>query len=294
MANFNKDTQAFGPRGHDATVFEVPMIANKNGQVVAADNPFPVTMGSGGTSGGTITAKPWGLDVAQGNISGHTFIHKFGATPAMSQNQTGSIWDKSDTPYPWSAFDTAGVVSILTTAANGSTVTTDDGASVTIIGLDNTYAQVSETLTISGSTATGSQEFKRIFRAYVSDGGATNNSEIRMSVNSIEVARINIGKAQTLMAIYTIPAGYTGYLMQGVCSVQYGADATGDMFVRYFGQSAFRVGHSFEVSGAGGAYRYPFQFPVEITAKSDIDVRATVRSNNARITAAFDMLLVAD
>jgi len=48
------------------------------------------------------------------------------------------------------------------------------------------------------------------------------------------------------------------------------------------------------VSGAGGPYRYPFQFPVAIPEKSDIDVRATVRSNNARITAAFDMLLIAD
>lgn len=289
MAQWNSNSNSFLASG--TTLFEVPMIANKNGEVVAADNPFPVTMGSGGTSGGTITAKPWGLDIAQGNIDGHTFIHKFGAVPAMSQNQTGSVWDKNDTPYPWTAFDTANTVSISTTAANGSAVTTDNGVSVVISGLDENYASVTETLTISGSTATGSQLFKRVFRAYASED---NTSQIRMSVNSTEVARINIGKAQTLMAIYTVPAGYTGYLMQGVCSVQYGADATGDMFVRYFGQNAFRVGHSFEVSGAGGPYRYPFQFPVAIPAKSDIDVRATVRSNNARVTAAFDMLLIAD
>lgn len=291
MAQWNSNSNSFLASG--TTLFEVPMIANKNGEVVSSTNPFPVTMGSGGTSGGTITSKPWGLDIAQGNIDGHTFIHKFGAAPAMSQNQTGSIWDKSDTLYPWSAFDTANTVSILTTASNGSTVTTDSGLTVTVIGLDENYAEASETLTISGSTATGSQLFKRVFRAFATDGG-NNTSQIRMSVNSTEVARITIGKAQTLMTVYTVPAGYTGYLMQGVCSVQYGADATGDMFVRYFGQDAFRVGHSFEVSGAGGAYRYPFQFPVAIPAKSDIDVRATVRSNNARITAAFDMLLIAD
>ena len=38
MANFRKDTQVFGPLGHDNTVFEVPMIANKNGEVVGALN----------------------------------------------------------------------------------------------------------------------------------------------------------------------------------------------------------------------------------------------------------------
>src|SRR5210317_587345 len=44
MANFRKDTQVFGPLGHDRTVFEVPMIANKNGEVVTTENPFPVTI----------------------------------------------------------------------------------------------------------------------------------------------------------------------------------------------------------------------------------------------------------
>ena len=273
-------------------VYDVVMVANKNGQVVTADNPFPVTIGEGGASGGTISAKPWGLDVSQGNVTGHTFIHKFGAVPAMSQNTSGSVWDKNDTMYPWSAFTTAGPISILTTSANGSTVTTDSGLSVTIEGLDSDYAPLADTLTISGSTATGTQSFKRVFRAYVTDGASSNTSQIRMRRGGTEVARINIGKAQTLMAVYTVPAGKTGYMMQGTCSIQAGADATGDMFVRYFGQSTFRVGHSFEVSGAGGFYNFKFGFPIPIPEKSDIDVRAAMRSNNARLTASFDMLLV--
>ena len=90
----------------------------------------------------------------------------------------------------------------------------------------------------------------------------------------------------------TIPAGKTGYLYQGVMTAQAGADATGNMFVRYFGESAFRIGHTFEISGDGGEYFYSFAFPVKIPEKSDIDVRATVRSNNGRYTAAFDLLLV--
>lgn len=64
------------------------------------------------------------------------------------------------------------------------------------------------------------------------------------------------------------------------------------MFVRYGNQETFRVGHSFEVSGTGGPYLYQFTVPIRIPEKSDIDVRATMRSNNARITAAFDMVLV--
>jgi hypothetical protein len=54
MANFRKDTQTFGPTGHDKTVYEVPMIATKDGQVVSTQNPFPVTTVS--SSGGSGTA----------------------------------------------------------------------------------------------------------------------------------------------------------------------------------------------------------------------------------------------
>ena len=46
MANFRKDTQTFGPTGADRTVFEVPMIATKDGNVVSQTNPFPVTISS--------------------------------------------------------------------------------------------------------------------------------------------------------------------------------------------------------------------------------------------------------
>jgi hypothetical protein len=41
MAQFNKNTQDF--LNQERTLFEVNMIANKNGEVVTLDNPFPVT-----------------------------------------------------------------------------------------------------------------------------------------------------------------------------------------------------------------------------------------------------------
>jgi hypothetical protein len=44
MAQFNKNTQDF--LNQERTLFEVNMIANKNGQVVTVDNPFPVSLGS--------------------------------------------------------------------------------------------------------------------------------------------------------------------------------------------------------------------------------------------------------
>ena len=231
----------------------------------------------------------YGLGVAKGQFDDITHIHKFGAVPAMSQNTTGTIWDINDTTYPWSSFDTAGTLSIP--AVNAS----DNGKSIVLVGLDNDYLELTETVTVSSSGATTTtQSFKRIFRAYVTNGSITNVGDIVVQKGGTTVATIKAGKAQTLMAVYTVPAGKTGYLLKGVATCQAGADATGDMFVRYFGQDSFRVGHTFEVSGTGGEYLYDFGVPVKIPAKSDIDVRCSVRSNNARVTAAFDIILDED
>jgi hypothetical protein len=225
----------------------------------------------------------YGLGIAKGLYWNISHVHKFGDVPAMSQNQTGTIWDVNDTNYPWSSWSSAGTLDIP--SVNSS----DNGLQVTLEGLDANYAVQSETVTVSSSaTTTTTKSFIRLFSAY---SDATNVANINIQKSAVTVARITAGKAQTLMAIYTVPAGHTAYLLNGTASCQSGADATGNMYVKYFGQDSFRVGHSFEVSGSGGQYMYNFEIPIKIPEKSDIDVRATVRSNNARITAAFDMIL---
>jgi len=230
-------------------------------------------------------SEPFYLKVSQKEVSGHDNVHKFGAVPTMSNNNSGTIWDVNDTNYPWASWDTAGTVNVPVVNV------ADDGVELTIIGLDENYLPQTQTVVVSSSVLTPVQgTWKRIYRAYCTT--ATNVGDILIQKDAVTVAKINAGKAQTLMAVYTVPANFTGYLLKGVCTCGASADATGDMFVRYFGQSSFRVGHSFEVSGTGGEYTYDFAIPIRIPEKSDIDVRAAVRTNNARVTAAFDMLLV--
>lgn len=232
------------------------------------------------------------LNLARGLIRDSSFVHAFGAVPSISVGATGTIWDKNDTLYPWSAWNTPGILTIATFAANGSTSTADNGKAVTIVGLDANFGEITENITISGSTGTGTKVFKRILRAFV-EGSTPNATQIRISRGATETARIQIGVAATQMAIYTVPDGYTGYLMQGTCSVQAGGDMTGNMFVRYNSDgTTFRVGHSFEVDGDGGQYFYPFSVPIPLPEHTDIDVRVTARTNNARVTAAFDIIFI--
>jgi hypothetical protein len=53
MAQFNKSTQDF--LNQERTLFEVNMIANKNGEVVTLDNPFPVTGTVGISTSSTVS-----------------------------------------------------------------------------------------------------------------------------------------------------------------------------------------------------------------------------------------------
>lgn len=226
------------------------------------------------------------LAIAKGEVNGYSSVHKFGAVPAMSTNTTGTVWDVNDTLYPWSAFDTAGVLNIP--AVNAA----DNGHSVKVFGLDENFNAIEEDFILSSTaTVTGTKTFSRVYRAYYYDS-TSNVGDISVLRGATTVLRIKAGKAQTLMAIYTVPAGYTAYLTQGVASIKYGGDASIEMFVRYFGQTSFRIGHAGEVAGTGMPYSYKFTVPIAIPEKSDIDVRASVRSNNSKVTAAFDMILV--
>jgi len=228
------------------------------------------------------------LNVARGKVRGASQIHKFGATPSQSTNTTATLWDKEDTLYPWSAFDTAGVIVAEQVGAS------DNGKVVTIQGLDENYELTSETFTLSSAgTVTGTQTFKRVYRGFISSG-SDNVGQLNFTRGGTQVLRILAGAGQTLMSVYTVPAGYTGYLYHGNSSAQGAAHGTGYMYLRYNSvTTAFRVGHTFEVNGNGGTYDYKFSFPQELPEKTDIDVRiVTDNSNNGRFTASFDLLLI--
>jgi len=265
-------------------IFEVNMISNKNGDIVTTDNRFPVDAIITGTGGN----KPFYLEVQQGLIPGYQFNHKFGAAPSMAAT-TATIWDVDDTLYPWDALGSGSVVNVERNNA------ADTGFIVTVQGLDENYNFAEEDITITGADQSGSQLFTRVNRVFISDSGVTNSGNIDIEAGAAggtTVARITAGYGQTLMAVYTIPAGKTGYLIHLTCTGSSDTDASGSIRKRVFQQDAFRIQHAFEIQLRGGQYDYDFGEPLVFSEKTDIEIRIVNRSNNKRITAAFDILLV--
>jgi hypothetical protein len=86
-----------------------------------------------------------------------------------------------------------------------------------------------------------------------------------------------------------VPAGFTAHLTQAVMTIQNGADGAGTFLFRVPGDRFF-IAHTFEV--ASSEYTYTFTYPFAFPEKSDLDVRVSVRSNNAQVTSAYDLILV--
>jgi len=283
MAVYNTSNEAYD-NGEGLT--ETSLIILKDGSVVTPDNRFPVDI-----TGQEITITP--------TISlpaGYGKIHKFGAVPAMSQDTNGTIWDENDTVYPWTTVDANNVLTVNVVAPNneGSARTTHNGDTVEIQGLDGNYDPQTETVTILGSSATTTNNFKRVFRARFTNGGSfdPNSERILIKSGSTTVAKILENIGQTMMSIYTIPAGKTGYLMRLDVTAQGTATGSFKLYCRDNGVGNFRVKHTAEVNGVGGAYQLTYPLPQPLLEKTDIDARMHTLSNNGRYTCTFDIMLV--
>jgi len=234
------------------------------------------------------TAEPFYLSVSKGLVAGHSFIHKYGANFQIDGNtDPETIWTGGGL-YPWSALTTAQTLYAISTDAA-------DTSTLEIQGLDADCNPIIETVTMTGLTAvTTTNTFFRVFRM-IYNHTAENAGIITVRVGSgvgTVVAQIDPGYSQTLMAVYTIPAGHTGYLLQLGASVNKNEDVQISMFQRQDGES-FKILHLSEIYQ--NTYSMNFPHPIRLNEKTDIELRASeVETNNTRVTGTFDLLLVKD
>jgi hypothetical protein len=238
----------------------------------------PVTIQDGG---GTITVDgimtPYLIGIAQGLVSGTSSINKFGYRESIP-NSYQTIWDGT-ADYAYAAAGT-----VLAVADNTSS---DNNGTVEIQGLDQNYVPITETLTIGGSAS--SNQFLRVFRARMitANTGSTNVDEIRIKRATTDLAIILAGAGQTLMSLYTIPAGKTGYLIR----LQGNVDANNDALFRLISRplnESFNVKGQFGVFASGFTVEYPI--PLVFTEKTDLQVVAKSQ-NNVGGGATFDLIL---
>ena len=263
----------------------------------------------GATASGNlrVTDAESGLAIAKGDVTNTSFIHKFGNAPDFDTgDNTVTIWDGAndasldEMAYTYSA--TAAIDSISSSNAG-------DTVDIEIQGLDTNYDLVNQTITLTGQTrAALSTSLIRVFRlknvgatdlvgncyvyenTAISGGVPTDTTKVR--------AMIENGNNQTLMALYTIPAGYTGYMRDWYASSS-GANKSAsyvvDLFARPFGQ-VFQLKHRSAISDDGTTYiQHKYEEPEVFSEKTDIEMRVTLADSTitaASISGGFDIVLV--
>ena len=231
------------------------------------------------------TSEPFELQVSRNQVGWHYPLFKYGYNPLII-NVNETIWDGGGIySYPASA------LAMTVTSAGGAT---DEDVKVTVIGLDTDWKEVQQEVTLDGSgVATTTQTFRRVFRAYVS-GSQAPTGNITIANGGTTYAQITNGENQTLMAVYTVPAGKTFYLTNGTATHGTGTSGGVYMTVRFMTREfggVFRTATKIDI--VESEVLFPFTFPLRIPEKSDIEVRAICNKNqNNAVSATFEGVLI--
>jgi microcystin degradation protein MlrC len=242
------------------------------------------------------------MDIAAGRVSGVSFIDKFGETGIDIDTADGlvDVWDGVVDPNASKTYNYSVLNDIDTISSSNAT----DTQTIEIQGLNALYNEVTQTATLNGqSKVTLSTPLMRVFR--MKNTGATNiagdvycyvdgtiSGGVPTVANTIR-AIIRSGNNQTLMALYTIPAGKTGYLLQGTTGIvsKLAGYIDGKFSIRPFG-GVFQVKRTFGLSTTGTSqHSFEFPIPLPIEEKSDIRVRVQSSANNMSCSATFTLVL---
>lgn len=240
--------------------FETMTIADKDGNIISS---------FGAASN---------IPIASGSVTGHTHINKFGYSDSILNLST--IWDGSNI-YTYST--SAGAVTVASSSSS------DAGAVIEVQGLDASYHLITQDITIDG---TGATNLIRVFRARVktpATGETGNVGIISVNIGGQLRAKILAGKGQTLMAVYTVPAGKTGYLLNLTTSVDKNVDVIYKLLARPIDDGGFNIKGQFGTFGTPIDHNYPI--PLVFPEKTDIEIQADAGSACGG-GATFDLILI--
>lgn len=211
----------------------------------------------------------------------YSSIHKFGENRELNSSPE-TIWSAGGL-YPWSALTSAQTLYVLSTSGS-------DTGTLEIQGLNANYELLTETVTMTGLTAvTTSTPFLRVFRCIYRGSSNVGTVTLRtLSASGTIVAQVDAEEAQTLMSVYTIPAGFLGYLKTWTAGTGKNDDATVKIYARPLDE-VFQIKDQIHVYQS--TFIKDFTVPIFLNQKTDIDTRGTTTTPNSSCNVTFDLIL---
>jgi len=245
------------------------------------------------------TTEPFYLQVARNQISFHKNIFKFGFNPDID-DALETVWAQGGL---YSYLASASVLKVSSSSTADASAGTG-ARTVELFGLDTNYDEINETVTLNGQTAVNTtNEFLRINRMVVRSAGTgganagviyAGTGTVTTGVPANKYATIAIGDNQTVMALWTVPRGYTAYLLQTditVATTQNNKYCTVHLVARPNGE-VFQIKDKFVKSES--SVHQAYTIPLKFEEKTDIEVRAIGDSAGAdiAISAGLDIIYI--
>lgn len=241
--------------------------------------------------------EPFELQVSRGQIQGHRNVTVFGFNPDVDTTQV-SIWPlPSLITYPTAALQ----MTVSSTSANDTSAGTG-ARTIVVEGLDANYNEVTETVTMSGQTpVTMTAPLLRVNYAYVATAGSGNSAAgdiyigtgvVTAGVPATVYEIIKFDYNDTTTGSYTVPAGHTAYLTQGLFS---SGQSGGSNAIQ--GRLITRGPNGIKLTAAlttlnNGTANYVFEYPMMIPQKTTIEATAIGSAANNQCSSMFILLLI--
>ena len=238
------------------------------------------------------------LQVSRGQIPGHRSVTVFGYNGDVDQTEV-TVW-----PYAGLMSHPAAAIQMKVSSSNAADASAGTGARTVLIqGLDASFNEISETVTMNGQTAvTTTNSYLRINYATVATAGSGQSAagDIYIGTGTVTAGvpatvydLIKFNYNDTVTGHYTIPAGYTGYLMQGMFSAGQASGST-SIQGRLLSSTADGIRRTTAVVTLNnGSADYAFEFPIAIPEKTDIEATAIGSANNNSCASMFVIMLIA-
>jgi hypothetical protein len=240
--------------------------------------------------------EPFELQVARGQIQAHSVV-----TIAGYNSDVDTAWEMI-TPVGNLSYPAAALQMTVSSADADDTSAGTGARTVLITGLDANYAVISETVTMNGQTAvTTTNSFLRINAMLVTTAGTSLANEGIIYIGSGTVTSgvpatiynvIAAGFNNSTSSQYTIPAGFTGYLV--VARIGLAQDAGTTLITartRFVGTNGIALTGPVIVTN-NGISTIDFPYPIAIAEKTRIQGEAIGGAVDNEAAGFFELVLI--
>lgn len=240
------------------------------------------------------------LDLARGIVSDKKTVYIFGSNPSVGTT-VETLWNTGGTYTFLTAADNVRV------AAGGNAADTAAGVgarTIVVEGLDANYVEITETITLNGTSVSSSTTlaFLRVNNVSVLAVGAVgsgNTGDIVLETNgAIILCTIAAGFGQSTLGIFTIPDGKTGFISALTVNVDASKTGTLTLFECHApqtGSAPFGARHVlWRRGGVVGQITELFDASGGLDSRSDIEFRGVISTGTAEFDCTINLLLVDD